>query len=134
MRYRAIVFKMTTLSQRLDAITGQITELNNEVTTMDENVVRSLVTVRHTVDILSSQVKEILGQKRQLDQLLGRWATHIEDPELKADIMRYIFGDIKCEENFDEKSYESPEPPLQRTRTCPPAPKKVRLSTVPECE
>lgn len=121
---------MTTLSARLDDITEKIAELSSEVGMMDQNIVRSLVTIRSTTEVLASQVKEILGQKRQLDTLLARWAKEIEDPELKADVMKYIFGDISCEETLQESLCESPEP-LRRTLTCPPAPKR-RLSTVTE--
>lgn len=101
---------------------------------------------------LEDQVKELLGQKRQLEQLLTHtillngqtpanpfWQnvlrTHPDANSLYEDWERFLTGDIRCDEPFYEddtvpsvhpgaESYHSPEP-LQRTRTCPPAPKRL---------
>ena len=101
---------------------------------------------------LKAQMQVILAQKRQLESLLSRWAREIQDSQLKADVMLYLFGDISCTEVIHEEtdldppsffcgidpnrpvnstsprnSFNSPSPPLRRTMTCPNAPDRKRV-------
>lgn len=93
---------------------------------------------------LSEKVEQLIGQKRQLDQLLSRtfledktgfnYANIIKahkDKTLCEDWDRYFFGDLRCDEDLSSKAskeaFQSPEP-IQRTfsLSCPGAPKKRR--------
>ena len=47
---------------------------------------------------LEEKLDQLLGQKRQLEKLLTRWAREIKDVELKDDVMRYLLGDIAATE------------------------------------
>ena len=95
---------------------------------------------------IEDKLSELLGQKRQLEQLLTRWAREITDVELKDDVMRYLLGDISATEVLspiavedqqsilpgaplvtieEELDFKSPSPP-RRTLSCPGAPKRVK--------
>lgn len=135
---------MATLSETIRTIQDTIldircdvSELDKEVELVDKNTLNRLKQLQMTVDRINETVQQMLGQKRQFDTLLGRWAREIDDCDLKQDVMRYVFGDISCEEVLESDTvpsvvFESPEAPLMRTPTCPPAPKKARLETVVE--
>lgn len=131
---------MATLSDTIRQIQANIldircdvSELDKEVELVDKNALNRLKQLQMMVDRINETVQQMLGQKRQFDTLLGRWAREIDDCELKQDVMRYVFGDIACDEQLDSDSVPSTPPMvLARTPTCPPAPKKARLETVVE--
>lgn len=114
------------LDVRLD-----IKELDTELGLVDKNTVTRFKHLQATVDRINETVQQMLGQKRQFDTLLGRWAREIDDVELKQDVMRYVFGDIYCDEVLETDEPRSPDV-LMRTQTCPSAPKKARLETIAE--
>jgi len=107
-------------------------------------------TVDSRVDFLDAKLGEVLAQKRQLEQLLIRWAREIKDVTLKDDVMRYLLGDILSDEVLlpeddppsiiggapplpmspireEDEGFNSPSP-LRRIRSgpCPGAPKRQR--------
>lgn len=131
---------MATLSETLQGIQetildvrNDVNELEREVGLVDKNTLDRLKHLQMAVDRTNETVQQMLGQKRQFDTLLGRWAREIDDCELKQDVMRYVFGDIACDEVLESDTVESSPPMvLSRTPTCPPAPKKARLETVVE--
>jgi hypothetical protein len=117
--------------------TGRMTTLSDTITALDTRI-GELQTLLEATNV---KLEEIVGQKRQLDQLLCR--TFIDGQLLKGDVTLandwdlYLKGDISCHENFSAKS--SPElasddgegecyspAPLKRTMTCPSAPRKER--------
>jgi hypothetical protein len=98
---------------------------------------------------IEDKLDEILGQKRQLDSLLARWAREIKDVELKDDVMRYLLGDLLATEVLspiavedqqsilpgaplvtieEDDEFKSPSPP-RRTLSCPGAPKRSKVET-----
>ena len=84
------------------------------------------------INELEDKINELIAQKRQFDSLLTRWAREINDVELKDDVMRFLLGDISCDEPMSEVRFKTPSPEpeaLQRTRTCPPAPKRSKIET-----
>jgi len=109
----------------------------------------TLAFIYSDINELKEKVEEILGQKRQLEQLLGRWSNEIKDEKLRADIMKYLYGDIACDERISPslnyfpvdsiwKQFEEADDgddygvDLVRTRTCEPISKRQKLPTVVE--
>lgn len=143
---RQVIFEER-VKEHFPKLEGTISLLDKEVAGFHEQVQRQATRIND----LEQKVAQLFGQKRQLDTLLSRWAREIPDVGLKQDFMRYIFGDIKCEESFldildppsfvggvdpardvEEDNFRSPSPPLTRTRTCPMAPERVKKSKVEE--
>lgn len=111
-------------------------------------------TVDSKLEFLDAKIEELLAQKRQLEQLLTRWAKEIQDVNLKDDVMRYLLGDILSDEVLlpepeedppsiiggapplplspireEDGGFNSPSP-LRRVRSvCPGAPKRKREDT-----
>jgi len=125
------------LEGKLNALKKEVQDVEKDLDWLDHNTVDKLKHLTSYVDRLNEQMQQMLGQKRQFETLIGRWAREIQDPELKQDVMRFIFGDISCDEVLETDNCESgpwtPEETLKRTRDwpCPPAPKRL-LETVEE--
>ena len=120
--------------------------------------------LQNRIEALESKIDQLVGSKRQLDQLLSHtilcggttgdnsfWSHalchHPDKFSLFEDWERFLKGDIRCDEMFYEDDVASSAPaakmvasapflsptqspefdaPLIRTRTCPPAPRKLR--------
>lgn len=129
------------LEKKFDALKKEVRDVEKDLDRLDQNTLEKLKHLTAHYDRLNEQMQQMLGQKRQFDTLISRWAREIQDPELKEDVMRFIFGDISCEEVLDnddgngfitftpEQSLER----LERTMTCPPAPQKRRRDTDNNC-
>lgn len=57
------------------------------------------------IDDMEDKIDVMLGQKRQLEQLLSRFTPQIEDVELREDFARYLNSDLACEESLDLVSH-----------------------------